>query len=91
MRVAMEAIAGAVARRKPAEVNKTEKAEKVSIRRKRFLRRGGDDEPKLELYRRALKGGFANRWRTRTPFIVWKSMTFSPFFNTPSGGLSNGS
>ncbi len=41
----MEAIVGAVARRKPADVKNTEIAENVSIRRKRALRGGGDGEP----------------------------------------------
>lgn len=41
MRAMSEAIAGAVAMRKPAEVKKMEKAEMVSIRRRRARRRLG--------------------------------------------------
>lgn len=44
MRAIIEAIAGAVAIRKPAEVKNIEKAEIVSMRRKRARRRGGDEE-----------------------------------------------
>ena len=43
MRATIEAIAGAVAMKKPVEVKNMEKAEKVSIRRKRARRRGGDE------------------------------------------------
>lgn len=39
MRVTMDAMAGAVARRKPADVKKIEKADIVMIRRKRARRR----------------------------------------------------
>jgi len=42
MRAIIEAIAGAVAMRKPAEVKKIEKAEMVSMRRRRDWRRGSD-------------------------------------------------
>lgn len=40
MRATIEAIAGAVAMRKPAEVKKIEKAEMVSMRRRRARRKG---------------------------------------------------
>ena len=40
----MEDIAGAVARRKPADVNKIEKPDMASIRRKRARRSGGDGD-----------------------------------------------
>ena len=48
MRATIEAIAGAVAIRKPAEVKNMEKAEIVSMRRKRARRRGGNEEAVLE-------------------------------------------
>lgn len=44
MRAIMDAMAGAVAIRKPAEVKKMEKAPILSIRRKRARRRGGEGE-----------------------------------------------
>ena len=44
IRVMMEAMAGAVAIRKPADVKKIEKADTVRIRRKRPLRRLDEDD-----------------------------------------------
>ena len=48
MRAMIEAIAGAVAMRKPAEVKKMDKAEMVSMRRKRARRRGAEEEAKSD-------------------------------------------
>lgn len=44
MRATIDAMAGAVARRKPADVKKIEKAENVKIRRRRARRRLDEDE-----------------------------------------------
>lgn len=49
MRATIDAIAGAVARRKPADVKKMEKADIVTIRRKRARRRHDEDDARFEL------------------------------------------
>lgn len=49
MRATIDAMAGAVARRKPADVKKIEKAEIVKIRRTRARRRLDEDDVRFEL------------------------------------------